>query len=387
MTRTVTPNLPERKINYSWMGPELELAFARNEAASNRDLNLSRIADAFENGIPFNNRKAKADEPEAPAVAYSLDELEAVTKATDGLAELVTGFFPARSVNLLAGDSGLGKSPLVCQLAVCVAAGKPFLNQSVKQGTVIIADFENDAALAPMLRSVAKAVGATAADFMPRLHILQRPSQKALIAAAKELKAALVVVDSLRGFDSTAETKAESAAAIIAKLQEQDGCWILMHHLRKQAAEIARPSLIKDDLPVLTWLENVAGARALVNQTFTRIAVDGSDKDAADIVLRGFYKGRGEFGPIHLERVFDDEQPIGYSRIGGEQLLNLNQQTDLRKVRAMDRPVTFSELVELLGSKSKVSRFLGACRNLGLVESDGDKMAANRRYQFQDGKH
>src|SRR5277367_5868788 len=56
---------------------------------------------------------------------------------------LVEGLLPSRAIGLLVGDSGLGKSPLACQLGICVAAGLPFLGRKTRKGRVVIADFEN----------------------------------------------------------------------------------------------------------------------------------------------------------------------------------------------------------------------------------------------------
>ena len=51
---------------------------------------------------------------------------------------LVKELLPARSIAFLLGDSGLGKSPLVYQLAICVAAGVPFLGCATRQGSVVM---------------------------------------------------------------------------------------------------------------------------------------------------------------------------------------------------------------------------------------------------------
>src|SRR5438552_8528333 len=56
---------------------------------------------------------------------------------------IVGGLLPPRSVNILVGDSGIGKSPLAYQLGMCVAAGTPFLGMPVKPGKVLFIDFEN----------------------------------------------------------------------------------------------------------------------------------------------------------------------------------------------------------------------------------------------------
>ncbi len=161
----------------------------------------------------------------------TLTQLDAEIRESGGLEELVTGILPMRSVNILGGDSGLGKSPLLCQLAVCVAAGIPFLGFPVKQSPVLIADYENDAALSGMLHAVIEAVGAKDTD---HLHIIQRPDKEALYRTVNYTDARLVVIDSLRGFDYQAEQNKNGAASrMISELQDIDACWLPMHHLRK----------------------------------------------------------------------------------------------------------------------------------------------------------
>ena len=55
---------------------------------------------------------------------------------------VVEGLIPPRSVNILVGDSGIGKSPLAYQLGLAVASGTPFLDMPVQQGKVLLVDFE-----------------------------------------------------------------------------------------------------------------------------------------------------------------------------------------------------------------------------------------------------
>ncbi len=314
--------------------------------------------------------------------SMSLEELDEQIKSAKSLEELVQGMLPIRSVNIIGGDSGLGKSPLLCQLAVCVAGGVPFLGHAVRQSRVLFVDYENDYALSGMLHSVAKAVNA-GAEFQGNLFILQRPERDEVIKEIGRLRAGLVIVDSLRGFDSLAESKPENTGKLISSLQDVDTCWLLIHHLRKQKSDLPRPDLNDESIPLLTWLENLSGHRSLVNQTFSRLGVDRSGRKSAELVLRGYFKGKGEFGPLHLERVYDETgEPIGFSRLAGTGLLSLNQKVDLQKVQALGRPVTFAELTETLGAKSSASRLLTACRSAGLVRDLGTGRK-DRRYEFR----
>jgi RecA-family ATPase len=65
------------------------------------------------------------------------------THRLNGSSYLVDRLFPFRSVGFLLGDSGLGKSPLWYQLAICVASGTAFLGRAVSKGRAVIVDFEN----------------------------------------------------------------------------------------------------------------------------------------------------------------------------------------------------------------------------------------------------
>jgi RecA-family ATPase len=56
---------------------------------------------------------------------------------------LIDGLIPERSLGILVGDSGLGKSPLAYQMGICVATGIPFLGLPTQKSRVLYLDFEN----------------------------------------------------------------------------------------------------------------------------------------------------------------------------------------------------------------------------------------------------
>src|SRR3954469_21512770 len=74
---------------------------------------------------------------------HRFDDLQRRCGELDAHGQWVQGFLPKRTLCLLAGESGLGKSPLACQLAVSVAAGVPFIGHPVSQTPVFYLDFEN----------------------------------------------------------------------------------------------------------------------------------------------------------------------------------------------------------------------------------------------------
>jgi len=74
---------------------------------------------------------------------YTPGELRQKCKELDCGTALIAGLIPARSLGIVVGDSGVGKSPLLYQAAICVSSGIPFLGRAVLSGPVLYLDFEN----------------------------------------------------------------------------------------------------------------------------------------------------------------------------------------------------------------------------------------------------
>jgi hypothetical protein len=294
---------------------------------------------------------------------------------------------PENSVNILVGDSGLGKTPFVVQLAVCIALGVDFLGQKTVQKKVMMVDYENAEGLADVVGQICEHLGKPA-DFEmdPKwFRIVQNADLGEVLKLSQEFKPDFVVVDSLRGFCPTADTKNEIASKLITELQSRKIAFLLMHHVRKNSTEKRdkRQPLEKEER-VLDWLEAAAGARALINQTYTRIAIDHIKADNADLVLRGFYKGRGEFGPWKLARNYSEQhgEPIGYVRLTGTALLGIEHSAFL-DVLPKNQPMSHKEIRHALEqSDGQITRFLAACANAQVVVATGKQKTRSRRYTF-----
>src|SRR5262249_55716711 len=107
--------------------------------------------------------------------------------------------------------------------------------------------------------------------------------------------------------------------------------------------------------------------------------------NGAELILRGYFKGKGPFGPLYLDRIFDDDdEPIGYERMSGEKLLCPEQRELLARLRSQD-VWTIDQIADIAGSRASAYRLLGIFRSFGLVSS-GDKgtLGRNRRklYDF-----
>lgn len=272
-------------------------------------------------------RRLKARHP----VFHAWEVGERLRNSMFGEGHVVNGLLPRASVNILAGDSGIGKSPLIYQLGLAVAAGMPFLGSPTRQCKVLLVDYENSLADSHRILYQQKRflkMGKYPIDFLVWCMQLD-PTPIALNdkteSVIRDLGADLVILDSLRSFSPVMENDSAAAVAQIKRLREIASslgtAFLLVHHLRKQHTD-GLESL--EAGPALDWLTRAAGVRALINQTDVRLAIarreestSGREQEAsADLVLRGHVRTRGEVGPFLLQRVWDDDgEPCGYERV------------------------------------------------------------------------
>jgi hypothetical protein len=193
--------------------------------------------------------------------------------------------------------------------------------------------------------------------------------------AVRRQNPALVIIDTLRAYDPTVEGKNDDMGKFLnhwrAVAREEHCTVLLLHHPRKPGADDRVPSL--EDTPVLEWLQQASGARALVNQTNTRIAFDRVRQRRIDaaFVMKSFIKSKGGTESIYIERVLDDDgEPIGYRSIVGIDLLDNPDQE--AAFRLLPNEFRFKEAQELYGrAPDPTTKFLRKCIAAGLVRKVG----------------
>lgn len=193
------------------------------------------------------------------------------------------------------------------------------------------------------------------------------------------IKPALVIIDPLRVFWRYAESKAEEAVKMIQRQREltrdHGTTWVTLHHRRKTNAL----NLVDLERDPQEWFQEAAGARALVNQTDSRIGIDRSNNAQADLLVSGFTRMIGRIPPIHITRVFDDNgSPLGYRPLEGKDHLSAKFQAALG---SLPREFRYKDAHEKLGGNSHAttSEFLARAQSLQLVTSTGDH--SSKRYQ------
>jgi len=160
---------------------------------------------------------------------------------------LIEGLLRSGSVNLLVGDSGLGKTPLAIQTALCVAVGKDLFGRGVQPGPVLYCDAETGKReFYDTLFAISKFLGMREPprnfhvwspnwepeppDYQPWKNHGSRLPQ-----VVKAVEPIFVVVDALRTFWPQAEGKNDQAAEMIASLRRfKETTWLLLHHRRNE---------------------------------------------------------------------------------------------------------------------------------------------------------
>ena len=302
---------------------------------------------------------------------------------------LVEGLIPARSVNLLVGDSGLGKSPLACQLGICVAAGIPFLGRPTRKGRVVIADFENGIAdVSELIERISRHVGLkeppgsddffvwTLNDCLPRYG---QPGHT-LTDMLRDVRPALAIVDSIASYRPEAEEKISFATHMLQEfrvlVRDFGTATLGVHHRRKPSRKPGESAGPLESANLREWFQDTRGASSLINGSDVRLGVDEPDlsvcgKDDLALVLRGFGRIRGEIGPLYLARdCGEDGEPQGYRALTGPELLfNQDQQ---KALAALPPQFTFKDAKKAYGRSDQPTRnWLMRCAGLGLVKQRG----------------
>jgi KaiC/GvpD/RAD55 family RecA-like ATPase len=318
---------------------------------------------------------------------YQDRELAECLRALPAAGYLVDGLLQPCSVNILVGDSGIGKSALVYQLALAVAAGKPFLGHSCRPGKVVLVDYENSLWDSHrILQQQRKHLGLDEAPDTLQIWPMNKQDHSATRGQLAEeglhenveevidaFAAGLVVFDSLRSFNPAMESDNATAAKQIKQLraiaQSKGTAILLVHHVRKHGQNRSGP--LEDGAP-LDWLIRSAGSRALINQTDARLAIAMRKKNDDTLILRGHLRTHGEVGPYLLSRVWDQVgEPLGYQRFEAtpQMLENPEQEATFQKLPAA---FCFTQALQLYGKQNHaVSLFLQKLIRLGLARKTG----------------
>lgn len=327
---------------------------------------IDQLAASLPGDPSLRGGRVRTPEHESRFRANLLSEKDLAGLVHEDVMPVVEDLLMEGTVNLLVGDSGLGKTPLLTQLALAVATGTPFLGLQTRPGKVLFCDAESAGGyFLSYIRSQKAFMGVDPPEDGLSCYLSNvKPHDEALVSDFEVLLAEkmdllgpkLVIVDCLRPFWPDAEGKSEVASRVIracrALATKHKAAIVIVHHRRKNSRDknIERPNLETD---ARDWLEEAAGTRALINQTDTRLGVDyakasGMAFPEETYALAGFSKFTGLILPSYFVRVYDEHgRPRGYAPASPK----LNEE-DARIFNLLPSPYTYSQAFELKGGKS-----------------------------------
>jgi hypothetical protein len=326
---------------------------------------------------------------------YSLHDLKQRIDELGSDKYLIDGLIPDRSLGILVGDSGLGKSPLLYQMAVCVACGLPFLGHAVRQGHVLCLDFENGLGqVHDIIAGLSAYLGVAGVPSNLHLWNFNDCSERygehghAAFDMIRDIKPSLVIADALTGLYPEIEKDNWSAVKAIQAMRtviKDTGTAIVgVQHIRKPSEKPEyKPSPLEDCSDVRTWFLQTRGARALINGMDVRLGVDtpgstsgevtmaGEYKEEIALVLGGFARVRGQLPLTYLARVSDENgEALAYRALSGQSLLvNKVQREAFEKLPAAFR-FKDAQAAYAKGPQATTD-FLNKCLGLGILRKAG----------------
>jgi hypothetical protein len=300
---------------------------------------------------------------------YSGGEILEHIDALPSTSAVVENLIAPGSVNLLVGDSGIGKSPLAYQMGLAAATETPFLGMPTQLSKVLYLDYENRKRdIRDILTRLCRHLGLTTVP--PRFllwPLAVDPARQTVEEVVDQFAPDLVIIDSLRTFSPEMETDSRKAVEQIKRLRaiahENGTAFLMVHHLRK--IKMGNDTLEEGN--ALDWLRRAAGVRALVNQTDSRLAF-AKRKREDEIVLCGHVRTHGEVGPFLIRRHRDaDGDPAGYARFEPVPGLIENAEQEAAFATLPDE-FTFGEARATLGKGAATTNwFVQKLIRLGLV--------------------
>jgi RecA-family ATPase len=223
----------------------------------------------------------------------------------------VPDMIPGRTVTILGGDGGVGKSIVAKQLGVATAAGKPWLGTSPEQGSVVYLSAEDDLdELHRRLNDIAASYGVALAD-LDNFHLIPRAGLDAVLAASGAKPGIISPTSVWRGLMTVIET-VKPRLAIFDNLADVYAANENARAEARQFVGMLRGCAIDHDMavlllahPSLTGLNSgsgTSGSTAWSNSVRARLYLeslkgdDGQEIDADLRVLRVMKSNYGRAG-------------------------------------------------------------------------------------------
>lgn len=299
-------------------------------------------------------------------------------------------------IGFLAAVPGTSKTPLVTQLASCVAMGHPFLNLRTTPGDVTIIDSES---LPDKLREMQfrqwTALGESWEMATQRMRLFVRgvpddPNSRELervmqLGNFHRLKwmteicgmfpSSLLVVDTALTFVPLKSSDEEGVRTLFKYLQDirsKPGApaILLTLHLRKKDRKAKAPSLLDDPFD---WTQEVLGSVVWSTSVDVRLGLERQADDR--VVLAGYRRGRGVVGPFLLQQRLDESgEPVLWESADPVQVAGAvlsARLSQLYQAIPVGKWLSWTELLRTTNAaKSQLSSLVNSTVPAGLLERD-----------------
>lgn len=183
---------------------------------------------------------------------YKFVPLSEIYRQSTEVEWLIEDYLPKKSIGMLYGPSGLGKTHIVLDMAVKIANGTPWWDKATEQGVVLVMAGEGNSGLVRRLKSIEKHHGIKINNnnlfFSERAVGIDTDNGfNELISAieALEIKPDLIIIDTLsRHLMTSSENSNEDMANYVNKLemikQKYKTAIMIVHHTGKNEKSGAR---------------------------------------------------------------------------------------------------------------------------------------------------
>jgi hypothetical protein len=307
--------------------------------------------------------------------------------------EIIEGVIREGQICALGGDYGIGKSPIITDLVLCILNGQPWCGREVAKRPVISVDLESNAAqYINSVQRISRRRGLRPpavpedmdlfllndrADAPPTASLaalLPRALNEKLVFLERLFKGkpdALLVIDPFDLFFSVDKQKSAAVVTVYSNLRillskYPRASVLTVFNLRKKDRKTGRrPNLLQEPRD---WLEDIAGTLDILSRCDVRVGVDIHQDDIR--VVNGIRRGE-DFEPLLVRPVGDPPDLAGFEAVTGAEL-------DLRRCFTSDKQFEYWERLPAVFEfeaaagtivpRSSLSRLISRTQSLGLLE-------------------
>lgn len=310
--------------------------------------------DAFKSENEAEPEAESKPEKEKADVLSCLEKWDYI-QSLDIKIEWINRLIPKKSIVLLFGKGGIGKTWLMLDMARSIGSGVPFLGLETIKTPVVFVDFENPLAV---LNIRTQKLGNAEGVFFWRANneSLKPPKldSKDWELYKKLPEGAVLIFDTLRAAHSKDENASDGMALIMSRLKELRDMGftiILLHHTAKNSDKVAKGSTAIVDL-----------ADHILGMTLVRKKQDGQeiiieDEDNEDDVIYRFgVREKTRFEPYHVYLTLNPDR--GFEIAPDPQEDTLKRMYDALAKQGTMTKTAFVEICKALGAVNKIRKLV-----------------------------